>query len=78
MPVPPDSHQAQMRLALGQLEDAISPADAAKMAGLLTGVAGVLCAYAAADGPGGELLAQVHGVACAPAPQQDPQPGAPR
>lgn len=48
-----------MKLALGQLEDALTPAEASAMAALLLRIAGVLCAYAAAEQPGPELLAQL-------------------
>lgn len=53
-----------LRLACGQLEDAISPGDATRMAGLLTKVASALCAYASSDRPAGEAMAQIHEHAC--------------
>ena len=57
--MPPDTH-ASLRLALGQFEEALGPQEAASLAGGLIRVAAVLCAYAAAEQPGNELMAQMH------------------
>lgn len=77
--MPPDTHTS-LRLALGQLEDALGPQEAASLAGALIRVAAVLCAYAAAEQPGNELLAQLHdAIAPAAAAAEATSPrGAPR
>ena len=63
MPAPTPRTHLSLRLSLGQFEQALDPQRAASLAASLVRIAGVLCAYAAAEEPGNELLAQLVDVA---------------